>query len=275
MIISYPKALWNIEDLNPPTSPTSPPNSKDIFTGEHLLKKVIPLHPRPLSNISAVVKRTKRLRATRQGSESMFQPEILSPFCFPHDSKAGNSTPSFSSHLQEEWDGPFRSSSRARQRLSIGLKSARHARWWWNHVCTPVSLERSTTTERRGSQLLAGRFQATRRKTNVPWIRGTENPSVLLISSGGDILSRFLMRHNRTLTATNATHWPDSQRARACPPFSSCPLSFYFLHLMKQKEESMVNCSGKKLQRSQSFWWIWKSLEKLKMIPFPQISSIL
>ena len=43
-----------------PTSYASPPNSEDIFTGDHLPKEVILLHPCPLSKIPASVERRPR-----------------------------------------------------------------------------------------------------------------------------------------------------------------------------------------------------------------------
>jgi len=89
---------------------------------------------------------------------------------------------------------------------------------------------------------------------------------ILPVTFDGDTMSRQLMRRNRSFTATYATHWLDSRRARLC---SSSPLVLSpFLYAMERKGGSMVDRPKKKLQRSQDFDRCFRSLEKLEMIPF-------
>ena len=101
-------------------------------------------------------------------------------------------------------------------------------------------------------------------------IKQTENQiawceaRILLVTLNDNTFSRQIMCRNKFFTATNGTHRSDSHRTRACPSYSSCHISFYFLHLMKRKEECMANCSGKKAQQSQSFWWILKKAREDK-----------
>jgi len=161
------------------------------------------------------------------------------------------------------------SSPRAWQRRPTRLKPARYARKWWYHISSEVFYGRAPNLRRRvihrriqpmssfsfflmhnirkeapSLQIEAGTSKIERTGNQIARSSWSKNSTCY---PRGGTMSLHLMCRNRYFTATNATYRLDFQRTRACPSFSSCPLSFSFLHLMNRREESMEDRPRKKL----------------------------
>jgi len=91
----------------------------------------------------------------------------------------------------------------------------------------PILLRRTTITKQRDSRSLIERLQPTRGKpTSLGLDKLKAHHFVLHVPSGGGTPSRFLMRRNKSFTATNVTHQLDSPEERAwslLPPPSPSP----------------------------------------------------
>ena len=90
---------------------------------------------------------------------------------------------------------------------------------------------------------------------------------ILSVTFDGDTLLRQLMRRNRSFTATNVTHRPESLRARACSLFPSCPL-FFFPPCDEEEERKHGTVQGRSCNEVMAFGEFWRGLEKLEMSSF-------